>query len=120
MKKLLCLILSLVVTMSVVVINDDVVSAKRVKKSGYYSTAVQSNKTGYGGAYIKRVKVKGNRVTTYGSFSFGKKTYGGKKIKKKKRTFVLSGNCKYYDGWGVPGGKRRVTKKEALKHFTST
>ena len=117
MKKALCLVLSITLVLSMVAVSSDKVSAKRVRKGGYYSAVLQQHKPSYGGAYIKKVKVGGNKVTTYGNFTLGKKIWSGKKIKKMKRTFVLSASCKYIDGYGVPGGQRRITKAKAFKNL---
>lgn len=91
--------------------------AETVKKSGNYYTIVQVNEPSYGGAYIKKVKVKGNKITTYGSFFTGKEALDGrgKKMKIKKRTFKLSKKCKFIDGYNVPGGEKKISKKNALK-----
>ena len=93
------------------------VYAKNAKKDGYYSTVIQSNKPTYDYEYIKKVKVYKNKIITYGSFCYGNKIWSGKRIKEKKRKFKLSKKCKYIDGYGVPGGYHKISKKEAMSYF---
>ncbi len=115
MKVFKYIVLCSIISISILNINS--VSGKTVKKSGYYTTVVQSNKPTYDDEYIKKVKVRKNKIITYGSYRFGKIIWGEKRLKCQKRTFKLSKKCIYIDGYGVPGGKHRITKKEAMQKF---
>ena len=116
MKRILSFILSMVLVISVFMVSESDVNAKTVKKSGYYYTVLQGKKSKYGdNIYIKKFKIKGNKIITYGNFEYGKSEPTGKIIKFRKRTFVLSKKCKYMDGWGVPYGKKKISKKEAMR-----
>lgn len=92
-------------------------SAKTVKKGGYYYTVAQKTRgSEYGdGLYVKKVEISGNKITTYGNFSYGKNEWGGKKIKCEKRTFIISPKCSYWDDWGVPSGKSKIKKSAFFK-----
>lgn len=115
MKKtryIVCLIL-----VASLAIGGTKLSAKTIRKSGCYHTAAVKNwkNSEYNlGPVLKKVKFKGNKVITYGSYNYRKKTnnYSGqKKLKKKKRTFKIASNCVYREGAWTPGGEHSVTKK---------
>lgn len=110
-------IVSIVLILAVTLISNEPVGAKTVRKGGYYYTVAKKAETSeYGdGLYIKKVEISGNKITTYGNFSYGKKEWGGKKIKCEKRTFIISAKCSYWDDWGVPSGKKRMKKKDFIK-----
>lgn len=114
MRKVIFRIIILVLLMfSVVQFSNMSANAKTVRKDGYYYTVIQKKSTIIYGSdlYIKKVKIKGNRITTYGSYSYGKQEWGGKTISPKKRTFKISANCTFWDDWGVPTGMSRMNKK---------
>ena len=115
MKKIICLTLSLALVLSVFAVQDNTVSAKRVKKSGTYTTATVKNtkNSGFSHPVIKKIVAKGNKITTYGSF-----WYGSKKLKKAKRTFKLASNCKFIYG-APPAAVKRVSKKYLISHIKS-
>lgn len=115
------MILVIVLVLLLTLISDKAVSAKTVRKDGYYYTMAQKAVNGVYGSdlYIKKVKIKGNKITTYGNFTYGKNEWGGKKIKTQKRTFIVSGKCSYWDDWGVPDGKKRIKKKRFIKTLKS-
>ena len=117
MKKMIILVLSIVLVLSVFTISDNTVSAKTVKKKGVYTTATVKNSSsmmGYSRPLIKKIKVSGNKITTYGSFYYGKNnTAVAKKIKRKKRTFKIAKTCKYVLG-AAPARVQRVSKKSLI------
>lgn len=116
-KTKLKMMLVIVLMLSLTLMPDTAASAKTVRKSGYYYTIDQKTYTSmYGESlYIGNVKVSGNRITTYGNFSYGKKEWGGKKIKTQKRTFIISPKCSYWNDWGVPSGMSRMKKANLLR-----
>ena len=118
MKKIVHIALCLSLILSIIAIYDNTVSAKTIKKKGYYHTAAVKNwnNSDYGGGpVLKKYKFKGNKITTYGSFAYSKKAKAyyknTKKLKKKKRTFKISPKCVYKSGAWTPGGEHSVTKK---------
>lgn len=115
MKRTLSFILSIVLVISVFMVSERDVNAKTVKKSGYYYTVLRGKKSKGYNIYIKKIEIKGNKIITYGTFEYGKSEPTGKTIKSRKRTFVLSKKCKYMEGWGIPGGKKKISKKEAMR-----
>ncbi len=66
------------------------VSAKTVKKSGWYSAAAVKKASYQGLPGVKKFKIRGNKLITYGRFY-----KGFKKLKAQKRVFKLSSRCKY-------------------------
>lgn len=113
--KVKILILTVLI-LSVIATSNLAVSAKTVRKNGYYYTITQKTYTSeYGeNLYTRKVKIIGNRIITYGNFSYGKKQWGGRKIKAQKRTFIISPKCTYWDDWGVPTGMSRMKKRKLL------
>lgn len=71
------------------------VSAKTVKKAGWYTTSLVKGKAE--GA-IRMVQYKGNKMITYGEFRYSKNhTYEDSvALKAKKRTFVFDKKVKFY------------------------
>lgn len=64
----------------------------------------------------KIVYGKTAKVITYGSFMYRKTDKGAsKKIKAKKRTFIISKKCKFYDNsWAK---KKKISRTKAFKKF---
>lgn len=102
---------------------DNAKNAKEVhakeKKTCYY-TSMSGNKSG-----IKKMKLKGNKLTIWGSFSKAssskaseKAYYNGKKLKYKKRTFTLSKKVKFY-GTGGTAGKSEYSKQKFSKDYVT-
>ena len=74
--------------LSLMILSSSVAEAKVVKKSGIYGATLATKKDKYSeNAYIKKVKLKKNKVITYGCFYFGKHIWSNKYLKVKKRTF---------------------------------
>ena len=64
----------------------------------------------------KIVYGKTAKIITYGSFMYRKKDKGASKIiKAKKRTFIISKKCKFYDNsWSK---KKKIKREKAFKKF---
>lgn len=120
-KKISGIFLLMLVMLSSIMVMDENVEAKTVKKRGIYHTAAIKNysKSDYyfmpkTSPVLKKIKITKNKITTYGSFQFRKseKDYTNNKyIGKSKRTFKVSKKCTYWDGAWTPGGEYRVSKK---------
>ena len=68
----------------------------------------------------KVVKKSGalDRIVTYGTFMYRKTDSGaGNIIKAKKRTFVISQKCKFYDKYWNSKKKKKLKRADALKRF---
>ena len=93
-------------------------SAETVRRNGYYLTYIvkNTNSMDYGiEPYLKKYSLKKNTFTSYGGYYVGKK----KVLGNKKRTFRISKKCTYWNEEGVPGGPKKITKKELIKHIKS-
>lgn len=113
MKQIKCCTIVLVLLVSFVVVGSSTVEAKVVKKTGIYGTLLTKRKNPYDdNAYIKKVKLKKNKIITYGCFYFGKHIWSNKYLKVKKRTFKLSKKCKFLKNYVYPGKEDRTTKKD--------
>lgn len=98
--------------------------AKTVKKDGCYYTwarMVGTDEYDLGlDLHLKEGVFWGKKVTTYGNFTCQKKlsvSGKGKKLKVKKRTFKVSKSCTYWDGFGVPDDKERLTRNQFIKRL---
>lgn len=114
-KRVLAFLFGIILIISVVAINPDVIEAKRVKKSGWYSTAATKKNTdkGIDLPFLKKYKLKGKTLITYGSFFYYKRKWNDKIIKAKKRTFRISSKCKYYEYHNA--GNVRLSKQQLFK-----
>ncbi len=115
-KKILCLLIIMTVITSFAIPASNV-QAERVKKAGYYYTLAQQKtpkaiiRINYGKLYLKKIRIKGNKIVDYGNFDY-KKTLNKRKwkrLKPKKRVFRLANNCKYYNY------SDKMSKREFLK-----
>lgn len=98
--------------------------AKTVRKNGSYYTwarTVGTDKYDLGlNLHLKKAVFKRKKVITYGNFNLQKRlsvTGNGKKLKAKKRTFKMSKKCTYWDGFGVPDDKEKLTKTQFIKRL---
>ena len=94
MKKVrfLILFLTILIMIGFMITN---VSAKTVKKSGWYTTSLVK---GSFEEAIGKVKFKSNKMITYGGFRYSKNhSYEGSKVlKPKKRVFIIDKKVKFY------------------------
>lgn len=116
-KKILCLLIMVVLTVSFT-ITDSNVQASRVKKDGYYYTIAQKKtpksiiRVNYGKLYLKKVSYKGNKIVDYGNFDYKKNLNNEKwkRLKPKKRVFRIASNCKCYN-YSEKMSKRKFLKE---------
>ena len=93
--------------------------AKVVKKAGWYeAAAIKKDHSKYAyGVELKKFKLKGNKLITYGGFYYSNKSVWLKKLKQKKRVFRFASNCIYYSfNWKI---KRYTTRKKLFKKIKS-
>lgn len=98
-----CMICLLVPTMSV--------SAKA--KSGKYSfngSPYMTKKS------MGKLKIKNRKITVKGGYTMYNNGKGWKSLKKKKRTFKISKNCRFY-AWPDRNGKYPTNKRLSYKTF---
>ena len=112
------IMLSLVLIIPITYVNVDHYSVEAASKKAFYYSALVGKKSNRD-AYVKSVSLKGKKLIVKGSFlkaASESKFYDGKtKFQKyKKRTFKLSGNCKFYAAGGDTK-PQRITKKQFLK-----
>ena len=89
--------------------------AKVVKKAGWYeAAAIKKDHYNYArGLELKKFKLKGNKLVTYGGFYYSNKSVSLKQLKQKKRVFKFASNCVYYSfNWKY---KRYTTRKKLFK-----
>ncbi len=140
MKRILAVVLCLALLVSSFAVSESRVDAKL--KKGYYFAALQKKKSFFG--YVKKVKIvegyvtvkktvkKGDeeivkkvkkkkgldKIITYGAYNFRKKDKGASSYKKaKKRTFVISKKCKFYDRCWAKKKKKKIKRDKAFKKF---
>lgn len=116
-KKIVAFILVMVLVSSALQVGT---YANAKEKKTWYCTVMNGKKTG-----IKKMKLKGNKLTIWGSFGKASSCekgeedyYGGKKIQYKKRTFTLSKKIKFY-ATGGDAGAVRYSKKEFKKYYVT-
>ena len=118
MKQFIALILAFAVTFSFFQA-ENIANAK--EKKAWYFTEMNGKKSG-----IKKMQLKGNKLTIWGSFgkaSSSEKSieaYQSKKLKYKKRTFVLSKKVKFYAVGGDMGASeynKKIFKSTLFLRF---
>ena len=111
MKKrslIICLVMALGV-LSFCPVNTQ---AKTVKKGGTYeTTAVRKAK--FTSVVLKKYKVRGRKLITYGKFYYMNSSGTFKTLKAKKRVFKISSSCVYKVSNGL--NPRRSTRKTVFK-----
>lgn len=92
-------------------------------KDGWYGTSLIEEGYYSEQSYIKKIKIKGKKITTYGSFEYAKslsKFDSGKTkmLKAKKRTVKIKKFVAYgYGGEGRPAKYNAKLTKEILKSY---
>ena len=115
MKKM-CIIICLVMSLSLLPVFSNITEAKTVKKSGWYETAaVKKNYSGYSMGVLKKFKLRGRKLITYGGFAYSNNSGAYKRLKAKKRVFKLSSKCKYIFTAFPSKYNKRVSKKKLFK-----
>lgn len=121
-NRLIFMALAVVILVTTITFqNETKVAAKTFTKTGGYYTGLSTkkDKTDEYYSYAKKLVFKSNKFTLYGSMHYKKPgdVYSTKIYKKAKRTYVISGNCKYYKSVYKNGKmkKKKISKKVLKK-----
>lgn len=110
-------VIAVVAVFSISLQNTTDVSAEIFTKTGGYSTSLttKKDKTNEYSSYAKKLVLKANTFTLYGSMHYTKPgdVYSSKIYKQAKRTYKISGKCKFYKQ-SFRGGKSTMGKKKKI------
>lgn len=120
-NKIITMILVAIMVMTTITFCNKIkAEAKTFTQTGGYSTelSTKKDKSNQYYSYAKKLVFKSTKFTTYGSMHYTAPgdVYSSKIYKRAKRTYVISGSCKYYKMTYKNGKmKRKKISKKVLR-----